>query len=203
MDFFKKKQTTTSNTSFDKLTQGKQTDLSPELLAQLKALFGSATGGGGMEEAEAAQRERMRQIQDFDAQGFADAITDQAKAFAGLDLESGLNAMASKVGGSANSNSMVALLGNKLRNTTAANLSGISSSARMQGEQFKTEGIGAMSSGISKQILELIGATRGAETQGALDEKGKQSGTSKTESPFNIGDFFDILGKFIKPTPTQ
>lgn len=190
LDFLGEKTTTQSSSTFDKTTEGAQTDLSPELLAALSSLFGNTLGSGSFDASRLAMTDRLSEVGGFNTQAHADAITEKAKAFAELDLESGINQISSRAGGSASSNSMVALLANKLRNQTAANIGGINSAAKLDAEKFKTEGVNALGQGLSKQVLDLISVARGAQTQGSLKEHGTESGRSKTKKPFSFGDIF-------------
>lgn len=205
-----------SNESFEKhsevTTEAENQDLSPELLKMLEGLFLGNVGSGNFEQAGDAMSTRLDQIMaqtkqpSFDVGGFAKGITEQATAGAQLDLESQINNILSTSGSSESGNSMSALLANRLRNTTAANLAGISAEATATGEGIRqsqeklaTESIMGLSGGLSDQILSLIQSTRGASNKGKSksieDTKGKgsMSGSSRG-NPFQ--GFADVFGAF-------
>jgi hypothetical protein len=188
------------------------TDLSPELLKSLETLFQSTVKGGGFKKSGDAITGRLNQLisqakrPEFDVAGFAKGITDQATSAAGLQLESDINGLLSQSGTTESGNSMSQLIANKLRNQTAANLSGISAQATGVGEGLRqsqqgqlTEGIGTLSTSLSDQILKLIQSTRGASTSGTStskeDTKGKGT-ASESGDPFSaLGGLFSSMGK--------
>lgn len=208
----KKKQ----NESFERITKTESeataTDLSPELLKELESLFMSTLGSGQFEQTGSALSSRLQQLMgragedQFDVAGFAKGITDQAVAGAGLDLESSINGMMSASGSSIAGNSMGTLLANKLRNQTAANLSGIAAQATATGEGIRqaqqqglTEGIMGLSGALSGQIMDLIKSTRGARNHGTAKSKEhtKGKGTISESGGSNPFSFFgDLLGSF-------
>lgn len=202
------------NETTDSDTSAESQDLSPQLLAALEGLFSRQVGGGGFERAGSAVSARLGQILDqaaapqFDVTGFARGVSEQAASVAGLDLESSINEVLSSSGTSEKGNSMSALLGNKLRNATAANFAGISSQATAQGEQIRqsqqqliTESIAGLSGNLQESILGLIQATRGASMKGTSKTHEVTSGTSKSSgkkqsNPFSsIGSFFGKMGE--------
>lgn len=185
-------------------------DLSDPLLAQLENLFTTVIGGGGFERAGTATNNRLNQLVDqanapqFDVNAFAKGITDQATAGAQLDLESSINGLLGKSGITESGNSAGALLANKLKNQTAANLAGINQQAVATGEQIRqsqqgqiTEGIRGLSGDLANQILSLIQQTRGARQAGTSHSVEDSSGTgtaSSSSNPFSaLGDFFSGL----------
>lgn len=191
-----------------------KTDLSPELLKALEGLFGKVIDSGRFEQSGAAQGSRLAQLSaraaegpTFDVDSFVKGITQQATANAGLDMESSINELASKSGGSIEGNSMNRLLANRIRNQTAANLAGIASQAASTGEQIRlagehelTTGIEGLSTGLSDQLLKLINVTRGATQSASGKTTEKTSGTGSSEKDKGIGGIFDgissIFGAF-------
>lgn len=180
-----------SSTSASGTQRGMTQSFSDEVLASLDKTLLEALNSGGLTEGQNALRSRLGQLSTaaqepaFDVESFTQGITDQATAAAGLDLDDQINSMISAVGGSETGNSMVALLGNKLRNTTAANLAGISAQARGTGEQIKTtqqsaltNDIAAMSNSLATQILGLIGQVKG----GRVAEQVETQQTTNTTS---------------------
>ena len=84
---------------------------------------------------------------------------------------------------------MGALLANKLRNATAANLGGISAQATATGEGIRqsqqneiTTGITSTSSTLLQSILSLISGTRGADTTGTSTTNTKTTGTESSKT---------------------
>lgn len=208
----KNKQSESFESTTNSEAEASSQDLSPELLKTLEALFQSTVGGGGFQKSGQAMSSRLDQIlaqaqaPQFDVSGFSKGIVDQAVAGAGLDLESGINDILMGSGMSEGGSSMSALLANKLRNQTAANLGGIASEATATGEGIRlaqqgqiTEGIAGLSGGLSDQILQLIQSTRGASNTGKSKSKehtkgkGTMQGSSRG-NPFSA--FADIFGSF-------
>lgn len=188
-------------------TTAEYQDLDPELLKALNGLFMSSMGSGGFEMGTDSMMSRLGQLNEqakapqFDVEKFAKGIMDQATAGAQLDLESGIHGAGSATGGSASGNSMAALLANKVQNQTAANLAGIGSEATATGEQIRqaqqgqlTEGIMGLSSGLSQQLLALIGATRGASTRGKSTSIEHTEGRGTSKSGGGLGGFLKGLG---------
>jgi hypothetical protein len=187
-------------------------DLSPELLKSLEGLFMKQMNSGQFESGTNAIQGRleqlMKQSQDpqFDVDKYASGIRDQATSAAQLDLESGINSMLSQAGVSEGGNSMNALMANKMRNTTAANLGGVFSQAYGEGEQIRqaqqgqlTEGIQGLGGSLVESMLGLIGATRGASQTGKSQtlEHGWGKSTASTKGAQGIPDN-DYLGDFFK-----
>lgn len=201
-----------SSESFDKHTDSETTasaqDLSPELLKLLEGMFTETLGSGRFGAAGEAMESRLNQLNaqaaqpQFDVEAFTKGIVGQAVAASGLDLESSINEMLSKGGVTETSNSMSALLGNKLRNQTAANIGGIASAATGEGEKIRiagqeslTQGIGGLSEGLSNQILAMIQQTRGANMTGTSKTKEHSWGTGTSESKDSGGGFLDGFSK--------
>lgn len=202
-----------SSQSFDQWTdsetEAESQDLSPELLKALEGLFMNQIGSGKFEQSTDALSTRLGQLMDqskmpmFDPETYAKGIRDQATAGAQLDLESSINGMLSSSGVSEGGNSMNALIANKMKNTTAANLGGVFSQAYGEGEQIRqsqqsllNEGISGMSGSLMQGLLGLIGATRGAYQKGKSKTKEHTWGTSKTKSGGGLGDFLGGFGDF-------
>ena len=195
-------------------TDASTQDLSPELLKSLESLFTGQVGGTGFSDATSAINNRLGQLTaqaaqpQFDVSGFAKGVTDQATAAAGLDLESTINGILSQSGISEGGGSMNALLANKLRNQTAANLAGVNAQATATGEGIRqsqqqglTQGISTLGTNLAGSILDLIKSTRGASNTGTSksveDTKGKGNVSGKeTGNPFQ--GFADVFGSFAK-----
>lgn len=186
-------------------------DLSPDLLKALETLFTSTIGNGQFQQSGNAISGRLDQLTnqsklpDFDVAAFAKGITDQATAGANLKLDSDINSILSKSGTTESGNSMNALLANKLRNETAANLAGITQQATASGEAIRqsqqsqiTQGIQGLAGSLSDQILKLIQSTRGASTTGTSKSKEDTKGTGTTQESQNplglLGSLFSSMG---------
>ncbi len=195
-------------------TRASAQDLSPELLAALEGLFMSQLSGGGFDRATEGMDRRLAQLleqserPEFDVQGFAQGISDQATAGARMDLDRDVNNLLSAVGGSASGNTMASLLANQLQNNTTANLAGVMSKAVGEGEMIRqsqqgqlTEGIAGLSGGLSQQILGLIQATRGASQTGESETDEHTTGRSTIKqsgkSGGGIGGFLKGIGSLI------
>lgn len=207
--------TTTENFEVDRDSNTKAwgKDLNDELLAQLEKLMGTQVGSGQAEMASGALATRLQQLlamseeKGFDVNTYRDGVMKQAVAGARLDLESNLNGLMADVGSSTGSNSMAALLENRMRNMTAANLAGINSEATATGEGIRleqqkaiTEGINASSGNLASQIMAIIQATRGASQRGESVTKEHSEGTSTSHTKSSgssgggLGGFFSGLG---------
>lgn len=195
----------------DSTTTASSQDLSPELLKSLESLFQTTLGSGQYEASSTAMSTRLQQLMDqanrpeFDVSSFAKGVTDQGVAAAGLDLESSINEMLGSAGVSEGGNSMSALLGNKMRNVTAANVSGISANATATGEQIRqaqqgqiTEGIAGLSGQLQDAVIQMIQSTRGATQTGTSRTQEHTKGTSTTtgKKKGGAGGFFSGLGGF-------
>lgn len=175
------------------------TSYSSDVLASLDSLLKTQLAGGGqqVQEAQDALAGRLQQIRDvaaqpqFDVNGFVSGIAAQAKATTQMDLDSRINGMMSASGGSETGNSMMALLGNRLRNDAAANFAGIVSGAQAQGTQIaqaQQESISGqiqnLAGGLGQQLTNLLGATAGAQqtTTGQNTTTGQSSQQSSEQT---------------------
>lgn len=170
---------------------GQQTTMfSSDILASLDSLLKQQLTGGSAQQATDAVGGRLQQIQSiagqpqFNVDQFVSGIATQAEAATQNDLDSRINQILSASGGSETGNSMNALLGNKLRNDAAANLSGIVSGARAQGtqiaqqqEESRTQQIATLGSELSTQLSNLINASAGA----SQNTTGQQTSTGTTQ----------------------
>lgn len=190
-------------------TVGTTTNYSSDVLASLDSILTQQMGAGGgvgsAQQATDALSSRLQQLQAsasqpaFDVNGYVSGITAAATAATQNDLDSRINSILSATGSSESGNSMSALLGNKLRNDAAANLAGISSNARAQGEQIRmtqeqstTGQIGELSGGMMANLTNLLGAARGGQQQTvgaattASTQDQTQSGTTAATTRENL-----------------
>lgn len=187
-------------------TTGTTTNYSSDVLASLDSILTQQMGAGGgvstAQQASDALAGRLQQLQAtanqpaFDVNGYVSGITEAATAATQNDLDSRINSILSATGSSEGGNSMSALLGNKLRNDAAANLAGISSNARAQGEQIRmaqeqstTVQLGELAGGLNAGLVNLLGAARGGQqattgaatavTTGTQTQSGSTAGTTR------------------------
>lgn len=185
----KNKKKESSTAAIDSTTTGSQADLPPELLSNLQSLFQQLTGSQAGSQVQQAGQQQLSNVAAFDPTKFAQDITAQAASDAGLQLDSATNDVLNRAGGGRGSSS-AALLINKLKNTTAANLAGISANARISGEQFKSDALNKVSNDLANQISNIIQITRGSSVSGTLREIGSQSGRGSARAGGGIGGFF-------------
>lgn len=221
-----KNKTVTQHEARNEWTENKSAaesqDLSPELLKALEGLFVRQIGTGQLEQGGQAVQQRLAQLMDmskqpqFDVERYAAGIRNAATSAAQLDLESSINGMLSSAGVSEGGNSMNALIANKLRGQTAAQLGGVFSQAFGQGEQIRqaqqqqiTEGVSGLGGQLAEMMLGLVAATRGASQTGKSETLehawGKSVASTKGEQNIpsvtnNIGSFFTSLGKNLGKT---
>ncbi len=195
------------------------TNYSSDVLASLDSLLKSQLAGGSMQESGDALKGRLDQIMqiagqpEFDVNQYVSGIAAQATAATQNDLDSRINTILSASGGSETGNSMNALLGNRLRNDAAANLSGIISGAAAQGQQIKqqqqesiTGQITNLAAGLGQNITSLLGASAGAQqsTTGNQNTTGTSTQTgSETTSQQQIMDLLNTLSNTINTTQTE
>lgn len=205
----------------DQLVQSGQQELSEPLLRTLEEVLGFSLTSDNYQKSTDALSDRLTQLEEqaaqpsFDVEQYTSDVVGRAASAAGIDLESQINQIMSNTGGSISGNSMNALLANKLRNQTAANLAGVEAEARATGEQIQqsrekqiTEGITGLSDTVSAQMLGLISAVRGARQAGTQttseesyeesseDKRTTSTGSQTTSSnPFSsFANLFSILG---------
>lgn len=178
----------TQNQQQQQVTQ----NLSGDVLAQLEAAIKSNLGGN-TNAAATSMGNRLNQLNQMAAQPgfnvneFIRGISDQARASQQSQLDSSINGMMSQLGGTTDSNSMAALLANRMQGDAAANLAGISANAALQGSQLATaqqesltQQIGSVSSGLTQQITALLDAAKGAQ-QATTGQTNTQTGQTFTE----------------------
>ena len=153
---------------------GVTTGFDSAIMQQLNGLLGGQIGGGGFQNAQDSIAQQMAQVNgrttNFDPQAYAASVAGQAGARLQGDLEGQINGLMAATGGTTTGNSMAALLGNRMRNDTAAELAGIESAARMQGEDLlakqqasQTEQVTSLSSAANSGLLGLIQSLNGAQ----------------------------------------
>jgi type VI protein secretion system component VasK len=107
----------------------------------------------------------MGKMNEFDPVAYVNGIMQAARSDASSNLDQSLNTMFSNVGGTEGTNSMAALLSNRARNATAANLAGINSQAQAAaGDQVRqnfTAGQGAMAN-FRELLPQLASILKGA-----------------------------------------
>ena len=182
-----------SETTNETITSNKQgQQYSDAILTQLENLLGNVLGGDWFSTAQSGLSGRLEQVQTqaarpaFDVDAFVNDTMQRASSAAQFDLESGLNKLFSATGTSEGDNSMTALLSNRLRTDTAANMAGIAAQARSTGEQILsqqqqglTSEVSTLSNSMVNQILGLLDVGKGANVS-STETQTKQSQTSGT-----------------------
>lgn len=124
------------------------------LESAVSQLFGSTVG-------------QQTQVGDFNPIDFVSKGLEAARAQAQAPLEDQLNQLVSGIGGNANSNSAVALLSNRLRNDTAANLSGVEANLTAQANDIVRQNLlaGSQIDATNQSFLvNLLSALKGGIT---------------------------------------
>lgn len=149
--------TTTTGTQ-----QGRQSSFTDPVAQAIEStilgLAGSAAGASGVVESGVAG------LQNFDPNAFVTGIVQQANAKQNMQLEQALNGLNNASGGTVGSNSMSALLAQRLAGDAAANTAGIQASATGTAQdilrQNLTSSAGAMSS-VTNLLPAIIDAFKG------------------------------------------
>ena len=135
------------------------------IMAKLNSLLGDAIDGAGVGGVQGTLQDRLAQLTssgapNFDPAAFAQGIAAQAESAIGSRLEGSLNGLMTQAGGTEGGNSMAALLGSRLRGDATAELAGVTSAARAQGEEI----LRAREMGLTSQISQLSGDITGGLT---------------------------------------
>lgn len=149
-----------------------QTRLNEQLLGGLESLLGTLVGGGGgaLGAGQTAIQQRIGGLGNntFDVEGFVSGIMTDAQSRSRSGLESDINGLASSVGGTGAGNSMVALLNQRLRDDSAANLAGVQAQATAQGEAIRgrqSEELATLAQSGAQGMLGLLSGLLGARTE--------------------------------------
>lgn len=166
-----------------------------DVMGQLNDLLTGITGqNSALNAGQGALSSRIASVgatPAFDVDAYVDGIMASATSRANEGLESDVNNLASAVGSSGSGNSMVALLNNRLRNDTAANLAGIEADARLRGQTVRAQESSELSElarsgadGTLGLIQSLMGATSSTEVASQLqqDTRGNVTETSRADS---------------------
>jgi hypothetical protein len=145
----------------------------------------------------------------FDVEKFVDGIMTQANNTVGNELDIAKNLTQAEVGASQGSNSMLALLGNKLATDAAAQLAGIEADATARGveiaegqQQSDVQSIMGLTQGLRAMSTDYLQILRGARTKQhqETEEHTEGTSTSTTSSPFNpMSALGGLLGSFKAP----
>lgn len=140
---------------------------------------------GGVTDANLANLSNMIAGKgDFNADSFVEGIVGQARNRGEQTLQEQSSAFASRVGGTAKTNSMAALLEQRGRNDLEANLAGIAAQARGQAE------------GIENQNLQAAaGAQQGVAGIAAQLAEAAKGGTSTTDVTSLTEQISQLLGR--------
>lgn len=181
--------TSTQSSTGGAKTQESQTSsgsqFGKEVLDGLKMLL-SGTGGGfsaGIDGLATAAGASLDTLGKFDAGKYVSGIVDSASAGITSGLESGLNGLSMAAGGSAEGNSMVQLLGARVREDAAAKLAGIKSEATAAGNQIMNNNASTASNLSGAQmnpLLQLSQIIKGGESSQSGLTAGEQLNTALT-----------------------
>lgn len=183
--------TTGSQTSAQQQTNASQqasTQQGTQATDNISRLFGAET----FESLDASVRDLLTQatsgaagpIDQFDEAGFVSGVVADANARNNDVLDGQLGSLFSSTGGNASTNTMAALLGNRLANNNAANIAGIQSNAQATAEGITRDNAVANRS-IQAQddnlLTQLTGLLRGGVTtetgQAVTSQAGTQTGS--------------------------
>lgn len=178
-----------------------------ELTQSVQSMMKGATGNKGVVD------NRLNEVastgKDFDVEGFVNGIMKQAGSRATSSLESGTSAITANSGGTVDSNSMSALLENRLRQDTADNLAGIQSNATAQGEQIRRTGqesktgqITALNANSNDSLATLLQSLTGA-TQKDTVTGNQATTTDGTQHVVDRGHQNSTVGTTQQETNTQ
>jgi len=189
-------------------------EYSDAFLQQLELITRDALGSSAY--GADALRTTLDDIQknpvDFDADAFVKGVTDSARTAATYKTDADINATVSATGGSTSGNSASALLANRIKNETAANLAGINSNARGTAAQIESglqanrvSSITGITDSVDRSLTSLLAALRGGEVQQDTTSKENMVGNSQqtatgqtlsnqsTVTPFNWAKGFGNL----------
>lgn len=143
-------------------TTGTTTTLGADIQEALNSKVLSLLGGDptGLEAAAAGRT-------GFNVDEFVAQTVGAARNRGEQTLQEQTSAFGSNVGGSAGTNSMVALLAQRGRNDLEATLGGISADARAKGEGIANENLktaAGVTQGVNSLVTELAGSLKGATT---------------------------------------
>lgn len=209
--------TETTDSSMESTTTGSsdinRTEFSNKLLKSLEGLFNKKNLKGNFKSSRSAIQGQLAEVQgqpDFNVEEFVKGIMTQANNTVGNQLEESINLTESDIGGTQGTNSMAALLANRLGTDAASQLAGIEAQAVGEGEKIRqaqldsqTNSIVGLTGAQNKLFTDFLGLIRGARTKQNQKTKEHTTGTSTStkESPFNpISAVGGFLGGFKAPT---
>lgn len=207
----------TTESSMESTTEGSsnidRTEFSKKILRQLESLFGKNTLSKNMKVQTGAIKSQLRDVRtepEFDVESFVNGIMTQANNTVGRQAAIATNLEEADTGGTQGTNSMAALLGNKIATDSAAQLAGIKADATARGTEIRqgqvdssTANVIGLTGQLNKTFTDYLALLRGARTnqQQQTKEHTEGTSTSTTSSPFNPMEFLGgFLGGFKAPT---
>lgn len=201
--------TSETQQNFESTTEGTsnidRTELSGKLLRSLENLFNK----GQLKKNQKAVQGSLTALlqdnaegakEDFDVDAFVNGIMQQATSVATMDLDKNINLAEGAVGSTQGNNSMAALLANRLRNETSANLAGVKAQAVAEGTKIAdekdsaaTERAVALTGMMTNNLSTFLQLLRGAKTKQTQKTKEHTVGSS-TSSTSQSGDILSGLG---------
>lgn len=201
---------TQQSTTGSQATQQQATQFSEPVLSTLESAVQNLFGALG------ASPERLQG--DFNADEFVSSGVEAAQSKVNMDVENTLNSMFDQFGGRDDSNSMAALLANRVRGDAAANIAGVRSNLMSQADQIERERFLAnlkstgQQQGFLASVMDALKGGRAAgtsATQTAQDTTGStvgattQTGTSSTQtSEQQVQDLVTTLQQLLSGTTT-
>lgn len=170
-------------------TTGTQSSFSDSLKGGLEGAIGQLLGLTGSNTAELEKG--IAKLDSFDADEYVANVVSQAQAKENATLEQSINGLYDSLGGTASSNSMGALLAQRLTSDSNANIAGIRGQAEANAQGIQSSNLKAVTDAIGSQsalIPAMVTALKGGnvETTGSTlaseiaNLTGNTSGVTKT-----------------------
>lgn len=175
----KSSQATTGNQT----TSGTTTTLGADIQSTLSDAVKSILGKGVNESSIASLSNMIAGRGDFDHAGYVKGVVDQARNRGEQTLQEQISSAGSGVGGTAGTNSAVALLQQRGRNDLEASIGGVKSQAEIAAAQIENQNLGAAS-----------GASANLSQQGAQLVEALKGGTTTTDQSTLTKQLADLLG---------
>lgn len=198
--------TTTGSSNIDR------TEYSGKILKALEGLFSKNAMKKNMKLSTSTLQKQLRQVENspnFNITKYVNGIMEQANNTVGRSADIAMNLEEADTGGTQGTNSMAALLGNKIATDSAAQLAGIKSEATAKGNEIKQSQIDSetantigLTGQLNKTFTDYLALLRGARTnqQQQTTEHTEGTSTSTTSSPFNPMEALGgLLGSFKAP----
>lgn len=168
-------QSQTGTTTNSGTTSSSQSSFGDEVAGHIQSSISDILSGLGA--AKDTIGAGVGSLAGFDPNAFVTGIVQQAASQQQNQLSTAINGAIDTVGGGQNSNSMTALLANKMTQDSAANLAGITSNATATAEDILRQNLGAQTgamSSLNNLAPALIEAFKGGNTTGTQTNLAQQ-----------------------------